>query len=132
MSTRARVLGLGALLVIALLAAPLATTAQPSGKVWRIGVLTLSTATWAPNADGFRQGLREQGYVEGQNIVIEHRDAAGKADRLPTLAGELIRLKVDVIVTQSNVAPLAAKHATQTIPIVMAIAGELSKGRRSI
>ncbi len=70
--------------------------------------------------------------MEGQNIVIEHWDAAGKADRLPTLAGELIRLKVDVIVTQSNVAPLAAKHATQTIPIVMAIAGELSKGRRSI
>jgi putative ABC transport system substrate-binding protein len=106
------------------LATPLATTAQPSGKVWRIGVLTLSTATWVPNADGFRQGLREQGYVEGQNIVIEHRDAAGKADRLPTLAGELIRLKVDVIVTQSNVAALAAKHATPTIPIVMAIAGD--------
>src|SRR5262249_14590749 len=72
----------------------------------------------------FRQGLREHGYVEGQNIALEHRDAAGRADRLPALAGELVRLKVDVIVTQSNVAALAAQQATQTTPIVMAIAGD--------
>jgi putative ABC transport system substrate-binding protein len=97
--------------------------AQPIDRVARIGVLTLSTATWASEAEGFLRELRRQGYAEGQNIVIEHRDAAGRADRLPALAGELVRLKVDVIVTQSNVAALAAKHATQTIPIVMAIAG---------
>jgi putative ABC transport system substrate-binding protein len=109
---------------LSLLAAPFAADAQQATKVPRIGVLTLSTASWAPNAEGFRQGLRELGWVEGQNIVIEHRDAAGRADMLPTLAGELVRLKVDVIVTQSNVAALAATHATQTIPIVMAIAGD--------
>ena len=124
MVVRHTIAWLPAAVVFLLVAAPLMPAAQPGAKVARIGVLTLSTATWAPNAEGFRQGLREQGYVEGQNIVFEHRDAAGRADRLPALAGELVRLKVDVIVTQSNVAALAAKHATQTIPIVMAIAGD--------
>ena len=111
-------------MVVFFVAVPFMAAAQPATKVARIGVLTLSTASWAPNAEGFRQGLRELGWVEGQNIAIEHRDAAGRADRLPALAGELVRLKVDVLVTQSNVATLAAKHATQTIPIVMAIAGD--------
>ena len=115
---------LPAAVVFLLVAAPLTSAAQPGAKVARIGVLTLSTATWTPDGEAFRQGLREHGYVEGQNIALEHRDAAGRADRLPALAGELVRLKVDVIVTQSNVAALAAKHATQTIPIVMAIAGD--------
>ena len=115
---------LSAAAVFLLVATPLTPAAQPGAQEARIGVLTLSTASWAPNAEGFRQGLREHGYVEGQNIVFEHRDAAGRADRLPALAGELVRLNVDVIVTQSNVAALAAKHATQTIPIVMAIAGD--------
>jgi putative tryptophan/tyrosine transport system substrate-binding protein len=109
---------------LGLLTAPLAVKAQPGSKVARIGVLTLSTAPSTPNAEAFRQGLRELGYVEGQNIAIEYRYAAGRADRLPALAGELVRLKVDVIVIQSNVAALAAKHATQTIPIVMANAGD--------
>jgi len=113
-----------ACLSLALLAAPLAAQAQPGPKLARIGVLTLSTASWTPDGEAFRQGLREHGYVEGQNIAFEHRGAAGRADRLPALAGELVRLKVDVIVTQSNVAALAAKQATQTIPIVMAIAGD--------
>jgi putative ABC transport system substrate-binding protein len=81
-------------------------------------------ASSTPLAEAFRQGLREHGYVEGQNIAFEYRYAAGRADRLPALAAELVRLKVDVIVTESNVAALAAKHATQTIPIVMAIAGD--------
>jgi putative ABC transport system substrate-binding protein len=115
---------LPAAVVVVFVAAPLMVSAQPATKVARIGVLTLSTASWAPNAEGFRQGLRELGWVEGQSLALEHRDAAGRADRLPALAGELVRLKVDVIVTQSNVATLAAKRATQTIPIVMAIAGD--------
>ena len=115
---------LAAAVALLLLAAPLAALAQPGPKLARIGVLTLSTASSTPNAEAFRQGLREHGYVEGQNIAFEYRYAAGRADRLPALAGELVRLKVDVIVTQSNVAALAAKHATQTIPIVMAIAGD--------
>jgi putative ABC transport system substrate-binding protein len=112
------------IVTFALLAAPLAGQAQPGPKLARIGVLTLSTASWTPDGEAFRQGLREHGYMEGQSIAFEYRDAAGRADRLPTLAGELVRLKVDVIVTQSNVAALAAKQATQTIPIVMAIAGD--------
>ena len=124
MVLRRTVAWLPAAVVVLLVAAPLIPAAQPAAKVARIGVLTLSTATWTRHAEGFRQGLREQGYVEGQNVVIEYRDAAGREDRLPALAGELVRLRVDVIVTQSNVAALAAKHATQTIPIVMAIAGD--------
>ena len=112
------------ILAFVLLAAPLAAQVQLGPKLTRIGVLTLSTASWTPDGEAFEQGLREHGYVEGQNIAFEHRDAAGRADRLPALAGELVRLKVDVIVTQSNVAALAAKQATQTIPIVMAIAGD--------
>jgi putative ABC transport system substrate-binding protein len=112
-------------LIVALLAAPPGARAQSGSKLPRIGVLTLSTATWAPDGgEAFREGLRDLGYVEGQNIATEHRDAAGRADRLPALASELVYLKVDVIVTQSNVAALAAKHATRTIPIVMAIAGD--------
>jgi putative ABC transport system substrate-binding protein len=111
-------------LVLAVLAAPLAARAQPGPKLPRIGILTLSTASWAPDGEAFQQGLQERGYVQGQNVAFEHRDAAGRADRLPALASELVRLKVDVIVTQSNVAALAAKQATKTIPIVMAIAGD--------
>jgi ABC-type uncharacterized transport system substrate-binding protein len=110
---------------VSVIAAPLAAGSQQTGpKLARIGVLTLSTATWGPEGEAFRQGLREHGYVEGQNIALEHRDAAARDERLPILAGELVRLNVDVIVTQSNVAALAAKQATQTIPIVMAIAGD--------
>jgi putative tryptophan/tyrosine transport system substrate-binding protein len=81
----------------------------------------------APNAANFaafRQGLRELGYVEGQNLVIEYRSADGRAERFPDLAGELVRLKVDVIVTRETPAALAAKHSTGTIPIVMASSGD--------
>src|SRR5215471_528374 len=112
------------MLVFGFMAAPLGAHGQPAPKVARIGVLTLSTASWGPDGEAFRKGLREHGYVEGQTIVLEHRDAAGAAERLPALADELVRLKVDVIVTQSNVAALAAKRATRSIPIVMAIAGD--------
>jgi putative ABC transport system substrate-binding protein len=104
---------------------PLAAQAQTGAKLARIGILALSTATFAvEGGDAFRQGLQERGYVEGQNVTFELRDAAGRADRLPALARDLVRLKVDVIVTQSNLAALAAKEATQSIPIVMAIAGD--------
>jgi putative ABC transport system substrate-binding protein len=98
--------------------------AQPPAKLARIGILTLAVASSAPLAEAFRQGLREHGYMEGQNIALEYRYAEGRAERLPALAAELVHLKVDVIVTESNVAPLAAKRATKTIPIVMAIAGD--------
>src|SRR5215467_4855414 len=102
-----RMLFMSALAGSLLLTAPLAAQTQPGPKLARIGVLTLSTASWTPDGEAFRQALPEHGYVEGQNIAVEHRDAAGRADRLPSLAGELVRLKVDVIVTQSNVAALA-------------------------
>jgi putative ABC transport system substrate-binding protein len=107
-----------------LLAAPLAAEAQQRGKIARIGVLTLWVGSTTPLAEAFRQGLREHDYVEGHNVTFEYRSVQGRADRLPSLAAELVRLKVDVIVTESNVAALAAKHATQTIPVVMAIAGD--------
>jgi putative ABC transport system substrate-binding protein len=107
-----------------LLVAPPAGSAPPVAKVARIGILTLAVAPSTPLAEAFRQGLREHGYVEGQNIALEYRYAAGMADRLPALAAELVRLKVEVIVTESNVAALAAKRATRAIPVVMAIAGD--------
>ena len=80
-----------------LLAAPLAAEAQPAGKVYRIGYLAATTALSRP-VGAFRQGLREFGWVEGQNIAIEYRFAESRLDRLPDLAAELVRLKVDVIV----------------------------------
>jgi putative ABC transport system substrate-binding protein len=93
-----------------LLAARLAVEAQPAGKVYRIGVIV----TAAPNETehvikALDEGLRELGYVEGQNIVLERRFAEGQQQRLPTLAGELVRLNVDVIVTGSNPVVAAIK-----------------------
>ena len=95
--------------------------AQQPTKVPRIGYLSSdSPSTIAVRIEAFRQGLRELGNVEGKNIVIEWRFAEGKADRLPGLAAELVRLKVDVIVTSGPAATRAAKEATSTIPIVTA------------
>jgi putative ABC transport system substrate-binding protein len=96
--------------------------AQQSGKIYRIGVL--STVPVSLEIEPFRQALRELGYVEGKNIVIEARSAEGKSDRLPGLVAELVRLKVDVIVASSNPAIIALKQATQTIPIVMTVVGD--------
>ena len=94
--------------------------AQQPTKIPRIGFLiTSSPSTIAPRIDAFRQGLRELGYVEGKNIVIERRHADGKSDRLPALAVELVNLKVDVIVTSGPTATRPAKEATSSIPIVM-------------
>jgi putative ABC transport system substrate-binding protein len=99
--------------------------AQPQGKVWRIGILeTVSPELNAANLDAFQQGLRELGYVEGRNLVIEYRSADGRSERFPSLAAELVGLKVDLIVTRGTPASLAAKRATRTIPVVMANAGE--------
>src|SRR3989454_4089755 len=95
--------------------------AQQAKKVWRIGFLAAtSPSVEAARIEAFRQGMRELGYVEGKNIVIEWRWAEGKFDRLPDLAAELVRLNVDVIVTGGSTSSGAAKEVTTTIPIVMA------------
>jgi putative ABC transport system substrate-binding protein len=99
--------------------ASLAGAQQPT-KIPRIGFLiTSSPSAIAPRMDAFQRGLRELGYVEGKNIVIERRHGEGKSDHLPALAAELVRLKVDVIVTSGPTATRPAKEATSTIPIVM-------------
>lgn len=103
---------------VSLLAATRAAGAEPAGKIPRVGfLLPGAQATSESVVDAFRQGLG--GYVEGRTIEIHYRWAEGKADRLPELAGELVRLKVDVMVTPGQQATLAAKQATATIPIVM-------------
>ena len=103
-----------------LLAAPLAAEAQQVGKVPRIGFLSVtSPSDRPPLLDAFRQGLRELGWVEGQNIVIDYRYAEDRVDRLPGLAAELVRLKVDLIVSEGTQGVTAARNATETIPIVM-------------
>jgi putative ABC transport system substrate-binding protein len=103
---------------VSALAAPLAAGAQPAGKVPRLGLLWPDSLP-SPRVDEFRRGLRDLGYSEGKTIVIEYRQAEGRRDRLPELADELVRLKVDVIVALSTLAALPAKGATATIPIVM-------------
>ena len=96
-----------------------AAKAQQPGKVPRIGFLSPGGAMSSPT-DAFRQGLRDLGYVEGQNLVMDYRWADGDLARLPALAAELVRLRVDVLVAVTNLAVLAAKQATSTIPIVFA------------
>ena len=115
-----------AVLALSLLVAPLAAEAQQAAKVARIGYLSPNLATGPHLREAFRQGLRDLGYVEGRNLVIEYRDAEGKVERLPALAAELVALKVDVIVTEggNTVVPLAAKQATRTLPIVFATAAD--------
>ena len=104
---------------IGFLAAPLAARAQPAGKAYRIGFLggTSRTANTSMT-NAFSQGLRELGYVEGQNVTIDYRYAEGKYERFPDYVNELVRLKVDVIVAVPTAAALAAKNATGTISIV--------------
>src|SRR2546426_3506955 len=108
----------------ALLAAPLAAEAQQAAKAARLGYLAADRAANPHLQEAFRQGLRELGYVEGRNLVIEYRDAEGKVERLPALAAELVALKVDVIVASGTLAALAAKQATRTLPIVFSPAGD--------
>jgi putative ABC transport system substrate-binding protein len=107
-----------------LLTLPLAVEAQQAAKIARIGYLTSKLGADPRLPEAFRQGLRDLGYVEGRNLVIENRDAEGKSDLLPALAAELVALKVDVIVTTSNISTRAARQATETIPIVFAVAAD--------
>jgi putative ABC transport system substrate-binding protein len=101
-------------------ASPLAARAQQPSRVPRIGFLFYGAPELALEIDAFRQGLRELGYVEGQNINVEYRFARGQVGKLPELAAELARLKVEVIVSPTTPASMAAKQATSTIPIVIA------------
>jgi len=111
---------------LAVVATPLAAQAQQAGKVYRIGCLmSPSSSSERARDEAFRQGLRDLGYAEGRNIVIEYRYADGQAERLPALAAELVRLKVDLILTAGDFGIRAAKGATTTIPIVVALAGDL-------
>src|SRR4029453_12364871 len=108
------------LLATVLLTTSPPTEAQQTGKVARIGFLDNSTASGnAVRLEAFRQELNKLGWIEGKNITIEYRFADQKLERLPELAADLVRLKVDLIVTSGGTTPLAAKKATTTIPIVM-------------
>ena len=112
------------MLVFTVMIAPLTAEAQ-QGKVYRIGYVGNSSASLEPRLLGaFRDGLRNLGYVEGQNIRIEYRWAEGRYERFPDFMAELVRLKVDLIVVAGTPAILAAKQATNTIPIVMAVIGD--------
>ena len=118
-------LGLIVTLAFVSLVAPLAAQAQQAAKTDRIGVLIPGTSAAASHhLEAFRQGLRELGYIDGKNIVLEVRWSEGRHDRLPDLASELVRLKVDVIVAGSTPGALAAKNATGTIPIVILTTGD--------
>src|SRR5712692_8313315 len=107
-----------AMLTGGIVVAPFAAEAQQAAKIARIGYLATNLAAVPHLSEAFRQGLRDLGYVEGGNVVIEYRDAEVKSERLPALAAELVALKVDVIVAAGGTLPaLAAKQATRTIPI---------------
>lgn len=113
------------ILVLGALVAALSASAQPAGKVYRIGLLLGGDPP--PRSllvEGFRQGLREQGYVEGKNIVIEMRATEGRAERLPQLAAELVALRPDVLVASTTPGALAAKNAAPTLPVVMFAVGD--------
>jgi putative ABC transport system substrate-binding protein len=116
---------IGLVLALAFTLAPLAGEAQQARSVARIGFLGATTSTgYAGQIEALRAGLRDLGYVEGQTILIEYRWAEGIYERLPDLARDLVRLKVDLIVTHGVPGVSAAKNATDTVPIVMAIVGD--------
>ena len=120
-----RLIGLAVILAVSLTLAPPGIDAQPTGKIPRIGYLgPVSPSAGAFLLESFRQGLRELGYVEGQNILIDYRWAEGMPDRFPALSAELIQLRMDAIVTYNNAAVAALQQATRTIPIVVANMGD--------
>jgi putative ABC transport system substrate-binding protein len=111
---------------LAILASPCAARAQQARRPYRLGILEAVPATQnAANLDALRRGLRDLGYVEGRNLVIEYRSADGRAERFPGLASELVRLKVHLIVARGTPATRAARNATHTIPVVMATMGDV-------
>ena len=116
-------------LILGVFVAPTIAVAQPRGHIPLVGVLSPATpddiSQSGPGLHAFRQGLQELGYVEGQTIRLEYRFAAWQWDRLPALAAELVQLKPDIIVTNTARGVVAAKQATTTIPIVVAVAGDL-------
>src|SRR5262245_56222067 len=115
-----RVIGLAVMLAISLRIEPLAAVAQQAGKIPRVAILSPAGAVeYADAVEAFRQGLSDRGYVEGKNLSIEYRWAAGKTGRLPGFARELVQLNVDAIVAHGLAAALAAKEATTTIRIVI-------------
>ena len=119
MPIRLRTIGLTATLALGLFAGPLAADAQEAGKVYRIGYLAPNSVSPPyPRVTAFRDGLRELGYVEGENLVIVDRSAKGKRDRLPELAAELVGLNLDVIFAFGTATVRALKKATKTVPIV--------------
>ena len=117
------------LALLALGAAPLAAEAQQAAKVARVGYLSPNLAASPHLRDAFLQGLRDLGYVEGRNVVIEYRDAEGKLEQFPALAAELVALKVDVILAEGGtLGPRVAMRATSTIPIVFAAGDPVGSG----
>jgi len=117
--------GIGFIITLGILLGSLAAQAQQTDNVYRIGFLGNSTAALEANLVGpFREGLRDLGYVEGRNVLIEYRWAEGKYDRFPALIGELLALKVAVIVTAGTPATLAVKKATTSVPVVMTAVGD--------
>ena len=118
---RLRLVALVLTLALGILLAPLAADAQQAARVYRIGILG---DTPGPQWKAFRQGLGDLGWIEGQSVEMEWRWSEGRFDRLPDLAAELVRLRVDIIVSEGSTATQAAKQATATIPIVMAIAAD--------
>jgi ABC-type uncharacterized transport system substrate-binding protein len=116
--------GISVILALGILTAPLTATAQPPTHVPRIGALTGYTLGRGRNVEAFLEGMRALGYVEGHNLVLEYRGAAGHYERFPALAAELVRLPVDVLLAGGTPAALAAKDATTTIPIVIAGVGD--------
>ncbi len=118
------------ILLAGVLATPLAADAQQAGRIYRIGFLSYLGCAASSDPNGaFRQGLRQLGYVEGTNLVLECRDAPGRVDRLPDVAAELVRLRIDVLVAEGTPASLAAKQATITIPIVMLLVADPVRSR---
>jgi len=118
-------MGLGVLAIALILLTPVAARAQQAGRVSRIALL--SSASPSAGADrllAFKQGLHALGYEEGRNLIIEYRWAEGRDDRLPALAADLVRLKVEMTVTQGTLATLEARKASAAMPIVFAVAGD--------
>ena len=119
-----RLIGLAVILTLGLILVPLTAEAQQAAKTYRIGFLRYYACPEQLGLKDLRDGLGELGYVDGQNLVIECRAAPGKWEQLPDLAAELVRLNVDVLVTEGTPASLAAKGATQLVPIVMVYVGD--------